>query len=111
MDPFKSSPPSSSHSTKNNSKQQSGKGATKNLRKYFKYLPWALPTLVFLFDFADLQWMFSHEPGLTGEVVRRFQLFLLPGTLFFTPGGAILFNCGLAALAGTIASFAAKGKR
>ncbi len=78
-------------------------------RKYFKHLPWALPVLVFLFDFADMQWMFSHEPGLTYEVVHRFMLFLFPGSLFFTAMSAILFNCGLAAVVGTIASFILKG--
>jgi hypothetical protein len=71
------------------------------LCKYSKHLPWALPALVFLFDFVDMQWMFSHEPGLSYEVVRRFQLLLLPGALFFTPLPAILLNCGLAALVGT----------
>ena len=74
------------------------------LRKYFKHLPWALPAIVFLFDFVDMQWMFSHEPGLSYEVVRRFQLLLLPGTLFFSPLPAILLNCGLAALVGTFLS-------
>jgi hypothetical protein len=49
------------------------------LRKYSKHLPWALPAIVFLFDFVDMQWMFSHEPGLSEEVVTRFQLLLLPG--------------------------------
>jgi len=53
--------------------------------KYFKHLPWVLPAVVFAFDFVDLQWMFSHEPGLTYEVVQRFLFFLLPGTLFFRP--------------------------
>jgi hypothetical protein len=77
------------------------------IRKHFKHLPWALPAIIFLFDFADMQWMFSHEPGLSYEVVRRFQLMLLPGTLFFSPVPAILFNCGLAALVGTIVFFAA----
>ena len=72
------------------------------LRKYSKHLPWALPAIVFLFDFVDMQWMFSHEPGLSEEVVTRFQLLLLPGTLFFSALPAILFNCGLAALVGTI---------
>lgn len=78
------------------------------LRKYSKHLPWALPAIVFLFDFVDMQWMFSHEPGLSYEVVRRFQLLLLPGTLFFSPLPAILFNCGLAALVGTITSLVAR---
>jgi len=78
------------------------------LRKYSKYLPWALPAIVFLFDFVDLQWMFSHEPGLSYEVVRRFRLLLLPGTLFFTPQPAILFNCVVAALVGTLAFLVAK---
>ena len=77
--------------------------------KYFKHLPWTLPAILFLFGFADMQWMFSHEPGLSYEVVRRFQLLLLPGTLFFTPLAAALFNCGLAALAGTVAFRVAKG--
>ena len=74
------------------------------LRKYSKHLPWALPTIDFLFDFVDMQWMFSHEPDLSEEVATRFQLPLLPGTLFFSPLPAILFNCGLAALVGTIGS-------
>jgi hypothetical protein len=78
------------------------------LSKYFKHLPWALPGIVFLFDFVDMQWMFSHEPGLSYEVVRRFQLLLLPGTLFFSPLPAILLNCGLAALVGTFLSLLAK---
>lgn len=78
------------------------------LRKYSKHLPWALPTIVFLFDFVDMEWMFSHEPSLSYEVVRRFQLLLLPGTLFFSPLPAILFNCGLAALVGIITSLVAR---
>jgi hypothetical protein len=78
-------------------------------RKYFKHLPWALPALVFLFDFADMQWMFSHEPGLTYEVVQRFVLFLLPGSLFFAAMPAILFNCVLAAVVGTVVFLIAKG--
>jgi len=73
-------------------------------RRYFKHLPWALPALVFVFDFVDMQWMFSHEPGLTYEVVQRFLWFLLPGTLFFKAGPAVMFNCGLAAVIGAIAS-------
>ena len=73
------------------------------LRRNLKKLPWALPAVVFLFDFVDFQWMFSHEPGLTEAVVRRFQLLLLPGILFATPVLAVLINCGLAALVGTIA--------
>jgi hypothetical protein len=77
------------------------------IRKHFKHLPWALPATVFLFDFLDMQWMFSHEPALTDEVVRRFQLLLLPGTLFFRPLAAILFNCGVAALVRTIIFVAA----
>jgi hypothetical protein len=68
-----------------------------------KKLPWALPAIVFLFDFVDFQWMFSHEPGLTEGVVRRFQLLLLPGILFAAPVGAVIINCGLAALVGTVA--------
>ncbi len=80
------------------------------LRKYSKHLPWALPAMVFLFDLVDMQWMFSHEPGLSYEVVRRFQLLLLPGTLFFSPLPAILFNCGIAALVGAIA-FLVAGRR
>ena len=72
------------------------------LREYSKHLPWALPIAVFLFDFLDLQWMFSHEPGLSYEVVRRFQLLLLPGTLFFAPLPAILFNCVFAVLVGIV---------
>jgi hypothetical protein len=69
-------------------------------RKYFNSsdCPWALPAFVFLFDFADRQWAFSHEPGLTYEVVQRFMLLLLPGSLFFTAMPAILFNCGRAAV-------------
>ena len=78
------------------------------LLKYSKHLPWALPAIVFLFDFVDMQWMFSHEPGLSEEVVTRFQLLLLPGTLFFSPLPAILFNCGLAALVGSIAALLAR---
>ena len=78
------------------------------LRKYSRHLPWALPAIVFLFDFVDMQWMFSHEPGLSYEVVRRFQLLLLPGALFFSPLPAIVFNCGLAALVGTITSLVAR---
>ena len=78
------------------------------LNKYFKHLPWALPGMVFLFDFVDMQWMFSHEPGLSYEVVKRFKLLLLPGTLFFSPLPAILLNCGLAALVGTFLSLLVK---
>jgi hypothetical protein len=78
------------------------------LRKYSKHLPWTLPAAVFLFGFVDMQWMFSHEPGLSYEVVRRYQLLLLPGTLFFTPPTAILFNCALAALIGTVPSLFVK---
>ena len=72
------------------------------IREHFRHLPWALPAIVLLFDFVDMQWMFSHEPGLSYEVVKRFQLLLLPGTLFFSPLPAMLLNCGLAALVGTI---------
>ena len=84
------------------------KGQFVALRKYSKHLAWALPLMVFLFDFVDMQWMFSHEPGLSYEVVRRFQLLLLPGTLFFSPLPAILLNCGLAALVGIFLSPLAK---
>ena len=83
-------------------------GQSVALRKYFKHLPWALPAIVFIFDFVDMQWMFSHEPGLSYEVVRGFQLLLLPGTLFFSPLPAILLNCGLAALVGIFLSPLAK---
>jgi hypothetical protein len=62
--------------------------------------------MVLLFDFVDMQWMFSHA-GLTYAVVRRYQLLLLPGTLFFTPTPAILFNCVFAAMVGTILFFVA----
>jgi len=78
-------------------------------RRYFKHLPWALPALVFLFDVADMEWMFSHEPSLTSEVVRRSQLLLLPGSLFCSAIPAILFNCGLAMVIGTIASWILNG--
>ena len=78
------------------------------LRKYSKHLPWALPAIVFLIDFVDMQWMFSHDPGLSDEVVMRFQLLLLPGTLFFNPLPAMLFNCGLAAVVGTMGSLLAR---
>jgi hypothetical protein len=90
--------------------QQPREGQSVTLRKYSKHLPWALPAMVFLFDLVDMQWMFSHEPGLSYEVVRRFQLLLLPGTLFFSPLPAILFNCGIAALVGAIA-FLVAGRR
>jgi hypothetical protein len=68
--------------------------------KYLRHSPWVLPTVVFLFEFADMQWMFSHEPGLSGHVVLEFQRALLPGTLFLTPIWAILFNCGIAFVIG-----------
>ena len=77
-------------------------------RKYSKHLQWALPATVFLFDFLDMQWMFSHEPALSYEVVTRFRLLLLPGTLLFTPVPAILLNCGIAALIGTFRSLVLK---
>jgi len=84
------------------------KGQFVALRKYSKHLVWALPLTVFLFDFVDMQWMFSHEPGLTDEVVMRYQLLLLPGILFFPPLPAILFNCVLAGLIGAVASWLGK---
>jgi hypothetical protein len=74
-------------------------------RRYFKHLPWALPVLVFLFDVADMEWLFSHEPSLTSEVVWRSQLLLLPGSLFGSAIPAILLNCGLAMVIGTVASW------
>jgi hypothetical protein len=42
-----------------------------------------LAIVVELFDFAATEWMFSHEPSLTDEAVRKCHLALLPGTLFF----------------------------
>lgn len=44
----------------------------RDLPKYSKHLPWALPAIAFLFGFVDMQRLFSHEPGLTYEVVKRF---------------------------------------
>jgi hypothetical protein len=80
------------------------------LRECSNHPPWALPAMAFLFDFVDIQWMFSHEPGLGYEVVKRFQLPLLPGTLFFTPLPAILLNCVIAALLGTFLFLILKSK-
>src|SRR5258706_949503 len=84
------------------------KGQFVALRKYSKHLAWALPLMEFLFDFVDMQWMFSHEPGLTDEVVMRYQLLLLPGILFFPPLPAILFNSVLAGLIRTVATWLGK---
>jgi hypothetical protein len=79
------------------------------LRKYAKYLPWALPLAVLLFDLANLIWMLSHEPGITQKVAWRFQLLLLPGVLFGTDW-AIVVNCALAAVAGTVVFWLTKAK-
>jgi len=65
-----------------------------------KWLPLIFPALVFLWDFAALQWVFAHEPGITSRVVYYFDVALLPGTLLFSPMPAILFNCCLAFLMG-----------
>jgi len=73
-----------------------------NLRKYSKHLHSALPVIVVLFNFIDLQWMLGHEPGLSDAVVRRFELLLLPGSLFFAAPIAILLNCGIAAFIGIL---------
>ena len=76
-----------------------------------RVLPWALPLIVFLFDFADMQWlnwMFHHE-RLTHQSVERFMWLLLPGSLLFLPKHAILFNSCLAAVVGLIAFLIARG--
>jgi len=67
-----------------------------------KWLPLLLPGCVFLWDFAALQWVFAHEPGITARVVFYFDLALLPGTLLFSPMPAMLFNCSLACLIGLV---------
>ena len=67
-----------------------------------RWLPLLLPGCVFLWDFAALQWVFAHEPGITARVVFYFDFALLPGTLLFSPMPAILLNCSLACLIGLI---------
>ncbi|PYU81059.1 MAG: hypothetical protein DMG50_17580 [Acidobacteria bacterium] len=67
-----------------------------------KWLPLLLAGGVFLWDFAALQWVFAHEPGITARVVFYFDVALLPGTLLFSPTPAILFNCNLAGLIGLV---------
>jgi hypothetical protein len=75
---------------------------TARLAKYAKWLPLLLPSCVFVWDFAALQWVFAHEPGITARVVYYFDLALLPGTLLFSPMPAMLFNCCLACLVGLV---------
>lgn len=70
--------------------------------KNAKWLPLLLPGCVFVWDFAALQWVFAHEPGITARIVYYFDLALLPGTLLFSPIPAMLFNCGLACLVGFV---------
>jgi hypothetical protein len=60
---------------------------------------------MFLWDFAALQWVFAHEPGITARVVLYFDAALLPGTLLFSPMPAILFNCCLASAVGLLLRF------
>ncbi len=67
-----------------------------------RWLPLFLPVCVFLCDFAALQWVFAHEPGITARVVFYFDLALLPGTLLFSPIPAMLFNCAFASLFGLV---------
>jgi hypothetical protein len=64
-------------------------------RERGEWLPLLLPVCVFLWDFAALQWVFAHEPGITARVVFYFDTALLPGTLLFSSLPAILFNCCL----------------
>jgi hypothetical protein len=81
-----------------------------NLHKYSKHLQWALPLIVVVFNFIDLQWMLSHEPGLPEAVVTRFKLLLLPGSWFFGAPIAILVNCAIADLLGEFLSSVLKPK-
>jgi len=41
-----------------------------------KWLPLLLAGGVFLWDFAALQWVFAHEPGITARVVFYFDVVL-----------------------------------
>jgi hypothetical protein len=81
-------------------------GSVINLKARFtsraRWLPLFLPVCVFLWDFAALQWVFAHEPGITARVVFYFDLALLPGTLLFSPIPAMLFNCAFASLIGLV---------
>src|SRR5437016_14632016 len=75
-----------------------------------KWLPLFLPGCVFLWDFAALQWVFAHEPGITARVVFYFDLALLPGTLLFSPMPAMLFNCVLACAIGSVIWLVVRGR-
>jgi len=81
-------------------------GSVSNLMARFagraRWLPLFLPVCVFLWDFAALQWVFRHEPGITARVVFYFDLALLPGTLLFSPIPAMSFNWAFASLIGLV---------
>jgi len=89
------------------------KGSVVNFMTRFtaraKCLPLLLQGCVFLWDFAALQWVFAHEPGITARVVFYFDLALLPGTLLFSPMPAMLFNCGLACMIGLVIWLVVRG--
>jgi len=52
-----------------------------------------IPPLFFTVkDFLAIQYLWSHEPGITEEVANNFALLLLPGTLFFVAGSAPVVN-------------------
>jgi hypothetical protein len=82
--------------------QGSGINSMARFKDRAKWLPQLLPGCVFLWDFAALQRVFAHEPGITARVVFYFDVALLPETLLFSPMPAMLFNCCLASLIGVI---------
>ena len=58
-----------------------------------RWLWLVIPPLFFTVkDFLAIQYLWSHEPGITEEVANNFALLLLPGTLFFVAGSAPVVN-------------------
>lgn len=74
-----------------------------------RWLPLFLPVCVFLWDFAALQWVVEHEPGITARVVFYFGLALLPGTLLFPAIPAMLLNCAFASQIGLVIWLVTRG--
>ena len=83
------------------------------LRKTFTWrnAPFWLPAIVFLRDFLAFQYIFSFEPGITQQAVRRGYLFMMPGSLIGGGFTTILTNLVVAVAIGLLLRFSVRDKK
>jgi uncharacterized membrane protein len=65
------------------------------LKRNADAMPFLIPAFILFFDLFASVLLLRHEPGVTASDVAIYHLMLLPGSVFFSAGTAILLNIAL----------------